>query len=70
MIGQGVADVGACERLQPGASAAGRAIASLDYARLLERYLAQHGALLAEPFIEQLPLDDLQASAEPQPPGG
>eukprot|EP00775_Hariotina_reticulata_P009115 gene9115-9284_t len=38
----------------------------MDYAKLLERYLQQHGTLLAESFIAELPDDELQYGLAPR----
>ncbi|KAF8071366.1 hypothetical protein HT031_001450 [Scenedesmus sp. PABB004] len=64
LLGGALAELGTADGLAPLASGAGaRAVASLDYARLLERFLAQHGAVLAEAFAAALPNDELQAKA-------
>lgn len=62
LIGAAIAELGTADGLQPLSSSNGsRAIVSLDYSRLLERYLQQHGNLLSEGFWSQLhAYDDLQ----------
>lgn len=65
LVGAAIAELGTADGLQPLSSSNGsRAIVSLDYSRLLERYLQQHGHLLAEEFWSQLhAYDDLQVCA-------
>lgn len=65
LVGAAIAELGTADGLQPLSSSNGsRAIVSLDYSRLLERYLQQHGHLLSEGFWSQLhAYDDLQARA-------
>lgn len=65
LVGAAIAELGSADGLQPMSSSNGsRAIVSLDYSRLLERYLQQHGQLLAEDFWSQLHAhDDLQVRA-------
>lgn len=62
LIGAAIAELGTADGLQPLSSSNGsRAIVSLDYSRLLERYLQQHGHLLSEGFWSHLhAYDDLQ----------
>jgi hypothetical protein len=61
LIGQALADLGTADGLQPLSTSNGsRAIVSMDYAKLLKRYLQQHGPLLVESFIAELPDDELQ----------
>lgn len=62
LVGAAIAELGTADGLQPLSSSNGsRAIVSLDYSRLLERYLQQHGHLLAEEFWSGLhAFDDLQ----------
>lgn len=64
LVGAAIAELGTADGLQPLSSSNGsRAIVSLDYSRLLERYLQQHGHLLAEEFWSGLhAFDDLQVS--------
>jgi hypothetical protein len=62
LVGAAIAELGTADGLQPLSSSNGsRAIVSLDYSRLLERYLQQHGHLLSEGFWSQLhAYDNLQ----------
>jgi hypothetical protein len=61
LIGQALAELGTADGMQPLSSSNGaRAIVSLDYAKQLQRYTAQHGQLLAEGFWAALPDDELQ----------
>jgi hypothetical protein len=62
LVGAAIAELGTADGLQPLSSSNGsRAIMSLDYSRLLERYLQQHGHLLTEDFWGYLhAYDDLQ----------
>jgi hypothetical protein len=66
LVGAAIAELGTADGLQPLSSSNGsRAIISLDYSRLLERYLQQHGHLLAEEFWGSLhAYDDLQVRVE------
>ncbi|KAI8465554.1 MAG: hypothetical protein J3K34DRAFT_85049 [Monoraphidium minutum] len=70
LAGGALADLGAAaDGLYAGgaggaaASNGQRAIASLDFASLLSRYLTQHGVTLRETFVAELPCDSLQAKA-------
>lgn len=62
LVGAAIAELGTADGLQPLSTSNGsRAIVSLDYSRLLERYLQQHGQLLTEEFWSGLcACDDLQ----------
>lgn len=62
LVGAAIAELGTADGLQPlSVSNGARAIVSLDYSRLLERYLQQHGQVLTEQFWCGLAAhDDLQ----------
>ncbi|GBF99973.1 hypothetical protein Rsub_12666 [Raphidocelis subcapitata] len=66
VVGGAVADLGVADTLYSGAAPASngqRAVAALDFAALLTRYLGQHGVTLREGFVAELPHDWLQAKA-------
>lgn len=69
LVGSAIAELGTADGLQPLSTSNGsRAIVSLDYSRLLERFLQQHGQLLTEAFWSGLhAYDDLQVCNTRQP---